>query len=144
MESLFQDDNGRIWVSTSRGIAYFENGRLIPVDGVPGRYVYSIAGDSAGNLWIGHREQGLLRLLEGGVVERFPWLKLGRQDPALVMSAESLRGGIWLGFFQGGVVYFKDGQVRASYAFADGLGEGFVSGFNSIGTVRCGPRLGED
>ena len=30
--------------------------------------------------------------------------------------------------FRGGVAYFKDGQVRASYAGADGLGEGRVSG----------------
>ncbi len=32
-------------------------------------------------------------------------------------------------FFQGGVAYFKDGQVRASYTAADGLGEGRVNDF---------------
>ncbi len=36
---------------------------------------------------------------------------------------------MWLSFWQdGGVLYFKDGQVRASYAAADGLGKGHVPG----------------
>src|SRR5262249_24817083 len=37
------------------------------------------------------------------------------------------KGGLWLGFAQSGVAYFKDHQVRASYERTDGLGEGFVS-----------------
>src|SRR5258707_461544 len=40
--------------------------------------------------------------------------------------ADPKHGGLWLGFFQGGVAYFKDGRVRASYGTADGLGEGYV------------------
>jgi len=31
VESLFQDDGGRIWAFTERGAAYFENGRFVPV-----------------------------------------------------------------------------------------------------------------
>src|SRR5262249_44604148 len=39
------------------------------------------------------------------------------------------RGGVWLAFWQdGGVMYFKDGQVRASYTAADGLPTGPVAG----------------
>ena len=46
----------------------------------------------------------------------------------MLYSPDPVQGGLWLGFFQGGVAYFKDGQVRASYAAADGLGEGRVNG----------------
>ena len=48
-----------------------------------------------------------------------------------------MRGGLWLGFFQGGIAYFSDGQVRASYSAAEGLGEGRVSDFrlDADGTV---------
>jgi Two component regulator propeller len=58
--SLFQDDRGRIWVSTAHGIAYFENGRFIPVSGVARGLVSSIVGDSTGSLWISraHFEEG--------------------------------------------------------------------------------------
>jgi ligand-binding sensor domain-containing protein len=41
-ESLFQDDRGRIWVSTLNGMAYFEDGRFVPASSVPGRIVHSI------------------------------------------------------------------------------------------------------
>src|SRR5208283_823192 len=36
-------------------------------------------------------------------------------------------GGLWLGFYEGGIAYFKDGQIRASYTTASGLGEGVVN-----------------
>jgi signal transduction histidine kinase len=35
---------------------------------------------------------------------------------------------LWLGFREGGLSSFKDGQVRASYTSRDGLGEGAVTG----------------
>jgi signal transduction histidine kinase/ligand-binding sensor domain-containing protein len=126
--SLFQDNRGRIWVSTYRGVAYFENGRFITVSAVPSGFTHAIAGDSAGNLWISHSADGLFHLLGGSVVERFPWAKLGTDDHALALSFDSAQGGLWLGFRGGGVKFFKDGQVRASYASADGLGAGAVFG----------------
>jgi signal transduction histidine kinase/ligand-binding sensor domain-containing protein len=126
-DSLFQDEGGRIWVSTPRGVAWFDNGRFIPVHGVPGGNVHSIAGDRAGNLWIGH-DQGLFHLLEEGVVEQIPWARLARNDLARSLLYDPLQGGLWLGLGDGGVAYFKDGRVRASYSSADGLGEGPVDG----------------
>ena len=129
VESLFQDARGRIWVSDSRGFVYFENGRFIPVSGLPGGQVHAIAGDRAGNLWISLQDQGLFHLLEGSVVERIPWARLGRKDFAYALLSDRVAGGLWLGFYLGGVTYFKDGQVRASYAVADGLGEGRVENF---------------
>jgi ligand-binding sensor domain-containing protein/signal transduction histidine kinase len=127
VESIYQDGRGRIWVSTDGGIAWFENGRFNRVSGMSGRYVYSMAGDTAGNLWISHLDQGLFRLLEGRVVEHVPWARLGRNDRSRSVLSDPVQGGIWLGFSQGGLAYFKDGQVRASYATGDGLGEGFVA-----------------
>ena len=50
-----------------------------------------------------------------------------------------LRGGLWLGFFEGGIAYFSDGQVRASYSAADGLGEGHVSDLRLDPTEQSGP-----
>jgi len=128
--SLFQDDQGRICVSTLHGVGYVENGRFIPVSGVPGGEVFTIAGDRAGSLWIGYQYYGLFHLLVTSVVERIPWAKLGRKDWAIASLPDPVRGGLWLGFREGGIAYFKDGQVRASYSVADGLGgEGRVTGF---------------
>jgi signal transduction histidine kinase/ligand-binding sensor domain-containing protein len=130
VNSLFQDDRGQIWVSTNRGVAYLENGQFVRANGVPDGYVYSIAGDDAGNLWINNQEHGLVHLLRGRVVEQIPWDRLGGRGSAATLLADSLRGGLWLGFWQGkgGLEYLKDGQVRASYSGADGFGEGKVMG----------------
>ena len=86
----------------------------------------SIAEDTVGNLRIASLQLGLFQLRAGSVVQQIPWTKLGRKDFADALAADSLQGGLWLGFFQGSVAYFKDGQVRASYSAADGLGEGVV------------------
>jgi len=51
-ESLFQDDRGRIWTSTSREFGYLEDGRFTSIEGVPGGNILSIAQDTAGNLWV--------------------------------------------------------------------------------------------
>jgi len=126
--SLFQDGRGRIWVSTVGGVGYLENDRFVAVSGVPGgAAVHSIAEDTAGNLWIANQNAGLFQLLRGSVVQQIPWAKLGHKDPAAALAADSLQGGLWIGFFQGGIAYFKDGQVRASYSAVDGLGEGIVN-----------------
>ena len=123
--SLLQDDRGRIWVSTPRGVAYFENGGFVPVSSVPGGFMHSMAEDSVGDLWI-TPDPGLLHLSQGIMVEQIPWAKLGHQSSARALVADHLHGGLWLGFMQGGVALFKDGQVRASYAATDGLGRGRV------------------
>jgi ligand-binding sensor domain-containing protein/signal transduction histidine kinase len=124
VEFLFQDDRGRIWVSTPRGTSWFENGRFIAVSGVPGGQVHSIAGDGAGNLWISHEDQGLLHLLGASLTERITWSALGRKDYALDLLADPAQRGLWLAFSRGGVAFFKDGQVRASYTADQGLGKG--------------------
>jgi signal transduction histidine kinase/ligand-binding sensor domain-containing protein len=123
IDNLFEDEGGRIWVSTLRGAARFENGRFLAISGVPGRYVRFIAGDRAGNVWVSH-DQGLFHLIDGRLAEQFPWSSLGRNDHALALVCDPSQGGLWLGYSQGGVAYFKDGRVRKSYTAADGLGTG--------------------
>ena len=124
VQSLFEDYRGRIWAFTDRGLAYLQNDRFVAVKGVPSKEVYSITGDESGNLWLSGNN-GLTHLLDGRLVEHFPWSALGRQQQATKILSD--QGGIWLSFWQdGGVLYFKDGQVRASYTPADGLGKGHV------------------
>jgi signal transduction histidine kinase/ligand-binding sensor domain-containing protein len=125
VQSLYQDSGGRFWVSTGSGLAYLANDRFVPVGGLPSKEVYSITGDQAGNLWLSGNE-GLARLHEGRFVENTPWPAFGRRQQAKVVVAD--RGGVWLAFWQdGGVMYFKDGQVQTSYGSAQGLGAGHVA-----------------
>jgi signal transduction histidine kinase/ligand-binding sensor domain-containing protein len=136
-DSLFQDDRGRIWVSTSREFGYLEGARFIPVNEVPGGVVNSIARDTEGNLWIANEHVALLRLLPGNIVEQIPWSRLGHEEPPSALAADRSQGGLWVGFAFGGVSYFTNGQVRASYTVVDGLGEGRVNDlrFDRDGTL---------
>ena len=89
--------------------------------------MYAMAEDTAGDLWIANLDHGLLQLSGGRLVRQIPWIGLGHKDVAMALAADPLQGGLWLGFFQGGVAYWKDGQVRASYTDRHGLGKGAVS-----------------
>jgi signal transduction histidine kinase/ligand-binding sensor domain-containing protein len=129
-QSLFQDEHGRIWATfTGHGLFYFKDGRFVAVDAaVPSAEVYSITGDKAGNLWLSGNG-GLSHIRDGHLVEHFPWSVLGRHQQAKVVLFDPEQGGLWLAFWiDGGVLYFKDGQVRASYTAAHGLGKGPVAG----------------
>jgi signal transduction histidine kinase/ligand-binding sensor domain-containing protein len=125
--ALFQDGRGRIWISTFSGVGYLENDRFISVPAVPGGFVDSIAEDKAGNLWFANQDGGLLRLSRANEVQQFSWATLGHNDYALALAADPAQGGIWLGFYNGGVAWFRDGQVRASYSAANGLAGGQVN-----------------
>ena len=73
--------------------------------------------------------EGLSHLRDGHLVEHFPWSALGHHEQAKVVLFDRERGGLWLAFWaDGGVLYFKDGQVRASYTPANGPGKRHVSG----------------
>jgi signal transduction histidine kinase/ligand-binding sensor domain-containing protein len=124
--SLFQDDRVRLWVATLTGFGYLENGRFLPISGIPGGNVLSIVQDTTGDLWVDNESvAGLFRLSPQNQVRKIPWAELGHQDHASVLAADP-RGGIWIGFFLGGIAYFADGQIRTSYTAADGLGAGRV------------------
>ena len=99
---LFEDERGQIWVGTLNGVAIYRSGRFFPVGSVPDGIVFSITGDSAGNIWISHQE-GLFQLVQARVVERIPWARLGRREPASALLHDAVQGGLWLGFRDGGV-----------------------------------------
>jgi signal transduction histidine kinase/ligand-binding sensor domain-containing protein len=124
--TLFEDNDGRLWVSTLRGVAYFENGRFTPVSKLPEGRTPSIAADGAGNLWIVNEAHGLYRVRAGTVVEQIPWDALRLTTPPTALLPEPGQGGLWLGL-EGRVAYVKDREIRVSYATADGLAEGHVN-----------------
>ena len=114
IQSLFEDERGRIWVSSFRGLAAFEKGKFTPVPSVPAGAKNAIAGDNHGGLWLSlfgtGKDYSLAHLAGGNIVEQVPWLKLGGgPGTGLVPDPD---GGIWTGLLSGGMAYFRAGQIR--------------------------------
>ncbi len=127
--SLFQDKQGRIWVSTFNQTGYLENHRFARIEGIPAGPVLSITQDTIGNIWVLKESIGLVRISPQNDVRPISWAELGHKDNATVLAADGRRSGLWIGFFLGGIAYFSDGQIRESYTTADGLGGGRISDF---------------
>lgn len=125
--SLFQDSSGRIWVSTTREIGYLESDRFVAVSSTTDGRILDIVESPAGDLWMVDQQAGLLRLRDSKLVERIPWASLGHKDFALSLAADHSRGGLWIGFYGGGISYFAHGKIQETYAATDGLGRGSVT-----------------
>jgi len=125
--SLFEDARGRIWISSVEGIGYVERDQFVTVKGIPGGAVNAIVEDAQGTLWVANWDLGLIRMTSGGAIQRIPWSDFSRQDPASRVAVDPVQGGLWLGFTRGGLAYWADGRVRASYAALDGFGSGRVN-----------------
>ena len=120
VDSLFGDSRGQLWVATPTGVAILGSDRFLPVPSVPPGTVFSFAEDRTGAVWLSHRD-GLFRLLEARVVERIPWAKLGRGEPATALLRDDVQHGLWIGFRDGHVDHFKEGRLTPTYATAEGL-----------------------
>lgn len=125
IQSLFQGQRDEIWVSSRRGAVFFENDRFHRVSSVPGQ-AHWIDGDDAGNVWLS-QDDGLFRV-RGSTVGRIPWATLGHRDYVRSIVADPAPGGLWLAFLDGGIAYFQDGRITATYTAADGLGKGRIRG----------------
>jgi signal transduction histidine kinase len=128
VNTLFEDSTGRLLLSTLGGMATFDAGRFAPLRSLPfTRTVYNIVEHGPGDVWMNDLQHGLIHLDPAGVVTRIPWPALGRDDHATALVVDRARNGLWIGFYKGGIAFFKDGSIRASYGTTDGLGAGRVA-----------------
>jgi signal transduction histidine kinase/ligand-binding sensor domain-containing protein len=123
IQSLFEDERGRIWVSGFRGVAVFEKGRFASVPSLPMGTTHAIADDNHGGLWLsrwltpnGHD----LVHLESKIIEHASWKSLGG-GPGSGLVADP-DGGVWTGLLSGGIAYFRTGQIRSLPLSGDGTG----------------------
>jgi ligand-binding sensor domain-containing protein len=128
VQSIFEDSQHRIWLSTPRGVGYLENDRFVVVKGVPAGMTRAIVEDSAKRLWIAQPLVGLFRLgPDRRLVEQTSLAVLKHTDVVSAVAADPSGHGLWFGFFRGGIAQSVDGQLRISYSAREGLADGRVS-----------------
>ena len=123
IQSIFEDSQRGVWLSTTLGFGYLENDRLVVLNRFPPTSATrAIVEDSRKTIWIANIPGGLFRYVRGSSdVERIAWADLKRTDSASAVTADPSGDGLWVGFLLGGVVYFSGGQVRATYGPSQGL-----------------------
>ena len=114
IQSMFEDERSRIWVSGDRGLAVFEQGKFTAVPALPAGNKNSIAADGHGGLWLSlwltPNGEGLVHLAGGRIVEGVSWQTVGGgPGSGLVPDPD---GGVWTGLLTGGLAYFRAGQIR--------------------------------
>lgn len=111
---IFEESNGRVWVFTGRGLAYLSQGRFHSVQ-LPGNkkiWFRSAAETPDHTLWLSDQEHGLIRLNNAQITQVVAWSTFGGQAAA-ALEADPVHGGIWLGFDQGKVAWYRpDTGVR--------------------------------
>jgi signal transduction histidine kinase/ligand-binding sensor domain-containing protein len=114
IQSLFEDERGRIWVSSPRGLAVFDKGKFTAVSSVPAGTTNAIIGDNHGGLWLSlfgsAIDYGLVHLSDGKIIEQVSWREVGGGPGTGLLSDPE--GGVWTGLLSGGMAYFRAGQIR--------------------------------
>jgi ligand-binding sensor domain-containing protein len=67
--SFFEDARGVFWVGTRDGLSRFDGQRFRTQDGTRGDNIRAIAEDRHGTLWVGTVNRGVLRLVDGRLVD---------------------------------------------------------------------------
>ena len=126
--SLFEDRRGRVWVTTRKGVAWFENNKFIRASGLPDGSANAVIADDDDGVWISYPGHGLFHVADGRVVQSLPWPWTSQgTDPRLSAAVPgSAPGELWIGTVTAGVTHFKDGQVSTWLGSKDGLGADLV------------------
>lgn len=117
---ICEDRDGRLWLSTVRGLVRFEGGRFTTfttADGLPANPVSQIVEDRDGRLWFG-TAHGLVYMSAG----RFTTYTTRDGLPSdAVLSVYAARdGSVWAGMRAGGLVRIHAGTVT-TYSMANSL-----------------------
>ena len=133
IQTLYEDERGRIWISCFHGLSVFEDGKFTAVPGLSAGGKSAMVGDGHGGLWLSDQgAAGLIHLVGHKIVEQFSWNQFGGlPDSDLLVDRD---GGIWAGLLDGRVGYLHNGEVRRFSS----SGEGEAGNVLNFGRFRDG------
>jgi ligand-binding sensor domain-containing protein/signal transduction histidine kinase len=109
-------------LAKARPEARFGRGNGLPDDGI-----FRVYEDRAGDVWVSMiSTPPLVRLIGGETPAAVPEIRGPETGGAPTAFAEDREGGLWMGFYTGGLARRKDGRWRF-FGTGDGVPPGFVS-----------------
>ena len=147
----FQEASGDWWIPSANGLLHYPSvkdfgdlARTPPTniyttaDGLFGNDVFNIFEDSHGNVWLGTTyTKNSVHFWEKktGTIHRFTSADNLPESNGAVSFAEDAGGNVWIGFYDGGVARYRNGEFDF-FAAGDGIPESFVSAILSDKTGR--------
>ncbi len=127
--SVYEDRLGRLWVGSPIGLLFRSQGRFRLLDVQMAVSFHSISAateDLDGVLWFADRARGMISVHNGEIRKIIPWSAFDNKQ-GWALEADLARGGLFIGFAQGGVAFYQDGLPVRWYDTRDGLGAGAVT-----------------
>lgn len=126
VNSFYKDSSGKVYVGTTQGAAFLQDGRFFPLKALQGASVMTILEDYDGNIWFATHFHGLYRLSPEGKISNY---KNTRDNPTAIPGNNinniflDSKGKIWVGTEGEGLAVFnpKFGKVEKKYSEASGL-----------------------
>lgn len=117
--------NGSIWVISTRGIYWLEDGKVSDIWPAPENInsVTATIEDHAGNIWAGTWSQGLWKVDKSGKFTRYP-ITHGRVADAVRSLREDREGNLWVGTENG--LFRLRPRIFQTLDVEDGLGADFI------------------
>ena len=122
VQSLWQDDRGRMWIGLDGGIFIADNGTARMLPSTKGYHVFAIQGDRDGNVWAA-TNKGLLRFRDDALAGTLS-VKDGLPNEFMTLVYADRDGRIWFGGF-GGLTRYDHGRLT-NYTTKDGLVGNYV------------------
>jgi signal transduction histidine kinase/ligand-binding sensor domain-containing protein len=112
--SLSVEPSGDVWIGALNGVGHIQGNTHSPVEiagGMEFRNVTAITRDRAGGLWLCDQLRGVSRVVDGKprIFPAGPQLSAQTVNAALTDAS----GRVWLGFQDGSVSVYEEGQFRA-------------------------------
>jgi len=148
--SLAQLPDGYLWAGTEQGLARYDGQRFVTFDrdgGLPANTISALA-TSAGVLWIGTRDRGLVERDASGRFHALGLPELGNQIRTIALDAA---GDLWVGTRSQGAARVHAGEIVEQYVTRGGLpsddvralkvttgGDVWIGTFNGAARITAG------
>ncbi len=121
---ISEDKKGNIWIGSSHGLYYIENGRGNPVRIWPSKgieQVYCVFTDDQNDIWIGTGNNGLIRFEKDHVIEKQYTTQDGLPENKIFGILEDKIGNLWLSTDHGLSKFDKNTSLFKNFDENDGL-----------------------
>lgn len=118
--SLFEDRRGRIWAPSDQGVQYFDGNRFVDPNAIPTGPIDALTEDANGDLWLAHRELGLVRVQSDGKSKFVATIVLRPSSRVSTLTIDPVNGSLWIGLWSGGLEQMRDGRLVGGTTFLVG------------------------